>query len=97
MTAVKDPRISDPYAAEAAIDFAMETDNEPAALSFLRSWRYAKIFGSAAYIAWWPEFNVDKWRRTCYAVQHSDLTVCARCGLSWDTNDPEEPKCGKTH
>lgn len=29
----------------------------------------------------------------CKITQHSDQTQCETCGLKWDTNDPEEPKC----
>ncbi len=29
----------------------------------------------------------------CYARQHSDQMVCGKCGLQWDVNDPEPPKC----
>jgi hypothetical protein len=31
----------------------------------------------------------------CLARQYADQTVCAACGLSWDTNDPEPPACRK--
>lgn len=31
--------------------------------------------------------------RNCHARQHSDQMVCDRCGLVWDTNDPEPPAC----
>jgi len=27
------------------------------------------------------------------AIIHSDMTSCADCGKSWDTNDPEPPAC----
>lgn len=30
----------------------------------------------------------------CDVRQYSDLTVCERCGLRWDTNDADPPKCG---
>ena len=30
---------------------------------------------------------------TCQARQHSDQMVCDACGLTWDMNDPEPPKC----
>lgn len=30
---------------------------------------------------------------TCEARQYSDSMRCARCGLAWDANDPEPPKC----
>lgn len=29
----------------------------------------------------------------CEAVQHSDMMVCEKCGLKWDTNDAYPPKC----
>ena len=29
----------------------------------------------------------------CAAIQYSDQMVCARCDLSWDTNDSEPPHC----
>lgn len=29
----------------------------------------------------------------CEAVQHADQTACERCGLVWDTNDPDPPAC----
>lgn len=29
----------------------------------------------------------------CLAVQHGDLTVCEKCDLGWDTNDPDRPMC----
>ena len=32
---------------------------------------------------------------TCYARQISDQKHCAYCGLIWDVNDPEPPKCKK--
>jgi hypothetical protein len=31
----------------------------------------------------------------CEAYQAGDTTMCGRCGLQWDTNDPEPPRCGK--
>jgi hypothetical protein len=30
---------------------------------------------------------------TCKAKQYSDQMQCDACGLSWDMNDPEPPKC----
>lgn len=30
---------------------------------------------------------------SCKAVQYSDQKYCDRCGLCWDTNDPDPPKC----
>lgn len=30
---------------------------------------------------------------TCAARQYSDQMHCAKCGLTWDMNDPEPPKC----
>lgn len=30
---------------------------------------------------------------TCQARQYSDEMSCAACGLSWDMNDPNPPKC----
>lgn len=30
---------------------------------------------------------------SCEARRYGDETVCARCGLRWDTNDPEPPAC----
>lgn len=32
-------------------------------------------------------------RTGCEAVQYSDQMQCARCGLSWDTNDQDPPEC----
>lgn len=29
----------------------------------------------------------------CEAKQYSDQMCCGRCGLTWDVNDPEPPKC----
>lgn len=29
----------------------------------------------------------------CRIVQFSDLTVCEACGLEWDTNDSDPPRC----
>jgi hypothetical protein len=29
----------------------------------------------------------------CHAQQHGDEMQCGRCGLTWDTNDPEPPTC----
>ncbi len=29
----------------------------------------------------------------CTARQHSDQMICEACGLQWDVNDPEPPKC----
>lgn len=31
--------------------------------------------------------------RNCRIVQYADMTKCERCGLAWDTNDPEPPEC----
>lgn len=30
---------------------------------------------------------------TCEARQYSDQMQCGRCGLAWDVNDPEPPRC----
>lgn len=30
---------------------------------------------------------------TCRAIQQSDEMHCAMCGLRWDVNDSEPPKC----
>lgn len=30
---------------------------------------------------------------SCEARQHSDQMICHKCGLSWDTNDPDPPEC----
>lgn len=30
---------------------------------------------------------------TCRARIYGSQTICARCGLTWDTNDPEPPAC----
>lgn len=30
---------------------------------------------------------------TCQARQYSDQMCCGRCGLSWDVNDTDPPKC----
>lgn len=29
----------------------------------------------------------------CYARQYSDQMQCGKCGLAWDVNDPEPPRC----
>jgi ribosomal protein S27AE len=29
----------------------------------------------------------------CQAQQHSDEMQCGRCGLTWDANDPDPPRC----
>lgn len=29
----------------------------------------------------------------CKAKQYNDEMHCGRCGLVWDVNDPEPPKC----
>ena len=29
----------------------------------------------------------------CQARQHSDLMLCKHCGIGWDMNDPDPPKC----
>jgi rubredoxin len=29
----------------------------------------------------------------CKARQYSDQMNCHKCGLVWDTNDPQPPKC----
>ena len=29
----------------------------------------------------------------CEARQYSDQMICTKCGLVWDTNDPDPPKC----
>lgn len=29
----------------------------------------------------------------CHANRCGDQTLCGPCGLQWDTNDPEPPKC----
>lgn len=31
----------------------------------------------------------------CEARQYGDETACGRCGLRWDTNDIDPPRCGK--
>lgn len=31
--------------------------------------------------------------KRCQATQHSDQMLCGRCGLGWDVNDVEPPKC----
>lgn len=31
----------------------------------------------------------------CDVVVFGDQTVCKTCGLTWDTNDPDPPKCLK--
>lgn len=32
-------------------------------------------------------------RTSCQARQYSDQMSCAKCGLTWDVNDPEPPIC----
>lgn len=32
-------------------------------------------------------------RKPCSTVVTGDMTFCATCGLRWDTNDAEPPKC----
>ena len=34
-------------------------------------------------------------RHNCQARQYGDQMICAPCGLTWDTNDPEPPECRK--
>lgn len=29
----------------------------------------------------------------CQARQHSDQMFCEQCGIGWDMNDPDPPKC----
>ncbi len=29
----------------------------------------------------------------CQARQYSDQTICTRCDMTWDVNDPEPPNC----
>lgn len=33
-------------------------------------------------------------RMKCHARQYSDQMNCGRCGLVWDMNDPNRPRCG---
>ena len=33
--------------------------------------------------------------KDCKARQYSDQMLCCKCGLQWDVNDPEPPKCVK--
>ena len=33
----------------------------------------------------------------CRARQYSDQMICHTCGLAWDMNDPEPPKCKLNH
>lgn len=33
----------------------------------------------------------------CKAKQYSDQYVCDQCGLVWDMNDPEPPRCLSVH
>lgn len=33
----------------------------------------------------------------CKARQYSDQMHCGYCGLQWDVNDPEPPKCRDKH
>lgn len=35
-------------------------------------------------------------RTGCEAIQYSDQMQCGRCGLAWDTNDPDPPACAAT-
>lgn len=30
---------------------------------------------------------------TCEARRYNDQMICGRCGLAWDVDDPEPPKC----
>jgi hypothetical protein len=32
---------------------------------------------------------------SCFAYTCGSQTICAPCGLNWDTNDPEPPACRK--
>lgn len=32
-------------------------------------------------------------QKKCEAKQYSCETVCNRCNMSWDTNDPHPPRC----
>ena len=55
----------------------------------LRSRRYD--FGRLCYVG----VLLDMKRPAgCVARQYSDQMQCARCGLTWDVNDPEPPECG---
>ena len=36
---------------------------------------------------------MTKQSAACKARQYSDEMVCHECGLTWDVNDPEPPKC----
>lgn len=29
----------------------------------------------------------------CQVRQYSDMMSCSACGLAWDTNDPDPPRC----
>ncbi len=41
-------------------------------------------------------FRVNNMKRhDCQARQYGDQMMCAPCGLTWDTNDPEPPECRK--
>ena len=41
-------------------------------------------------------FRVNNMKRhDCQARQYGDQMICAPCGLTWDTNDPEPPECRK--
>lgn len=31
--------------------------------------------------------------KRCEPIQYSDQTICKTCGLTWDTNDSDEPPC----
>ena len=31
----------------------------------------------------------------CEARQYSDQMCCDRCGLQWDVNDPDPPRCAQ--
>lgn len=39
--------------------------------------------------------TMTKTRKDCRAVRYADQMCCGRCGLTWDTNDPEPPACRK--
>ena len=45
----------------------------------------ARLFRLAAHIAPAPE--------ACRAIQQNDEMHCAICGLRWDVNDGDPPKC----
>lgn len=54
--------------------------------------RYKRTALGHDVVAAWQNSNREK--RKCAARQYSDQMQCAKCGITWDTNDIDPPKCG---